>query len=278
MFVGKGENDFAKHLPEAARQVLIHKGETADNSIILKISTIGRQMPAQGEHLETFDEGSTLLTFDQSGSHEKTEVAVEHDSLLGEDDEIELSIRYYKDGELQSLPVVPRLIFTLRQEKEIWRLVEITAAAHIPLTDADYLKGLRRDQDEANEVQAQVHMTGIAAAQAAYAAKHPDLGYACVLSSLSTPDPTTENGGYAYSPGLGNEESSGYRFAISECEGTPASKYLVTAVPMDSDATSKTFCADESGTLKFVVGGKSSTCFSRGQPVNAGTPPGAAVD
>jgi hypothetical protein len=117
MFMGKGENDFARHLPEAARQTLIHKGETPDTSIILKISTIGRQAAAQGEHLETFDEGSTLLAFDQSSGREKTELAVEHDSLLGEDDEIELSIHYYKDGQLQSLPVVPQLIFTLRQEK-----------------------------------------------------------------------------------------------------------------------------------------------------------------
>jgi hypothetical protein len=278
MFMGKGENDFARHLPEAARQTLIHKGETPDTSIILKISSIGRQAVAQGEHLETFDEGSTLLTFDQSGGREKMEVSVEHDSLLGEDDEIELSIRDYKDGQLQSLPVVPRLTFTLRQEKEVWRLMEITLAAHIPLTDPDYLKGLRRDQDEANELQAQVRVGGIAAAEAAYAAKHPDLGYACTLSSLSAPDPTAESDGDSNSPEVANEESNGYRFAISGCEGTPALKYRVSAVPTVPDATLKTFCADESGTLKFVMGGKGSTCFVQGQPVNTGSTAGTTVD
>ncbi len=278
MFMGKGENDFARHLPEAARQTLIHKGETPDTSIILKISTIGRQAAAQGEHLETFDEGSTLLTFDQSSGREKTEVAVEHDSLLGEDDEIELSIHYYKDGQLQSLPVVPQLIFTLRQEKEIWRLMEITVAAHIPLADPDYLKGLRREQDEANELQAQIRAGGIAAAEVAYAAKHPDRGYACTLSTLSAPDPAAESGGASYSPDVANEESNGYRFTISGCEGTPASKYRVSAVPADADATLKTFCADESGILKFVIGGKVSTCFVQGQPVNTGVAAGATVD
>jgi hypothetical protein len=278
MFMGKGENDFARHLPEAARQTLIHKGETPDTSIILKISTIARQAAAQGEHLETFDEGSTFLTFEQSASHEKTEVAVEHDSLLGEDDEIELSIHYYKEGQLQSLPVVPRLIFTLRQEKEIWRLMEVTVAAHIPLTDPDYLKGLRREQDEANELQAQMRVSEIAAAEAAYAAKHPDLGYACALSSFSAPDPATESGEASNSLGLANAESGGYRFAISGCEGTPASKYRVTAVPADSDETLKMFCADESGTLKFVIGGKGSTCFTHGQPVNVGAAAEVTVD
>ena len=48
MFLGKGENDFQKHLPEAAHQALIHKGETPETSSMLRISTIGRQMVAQG--------------------------------------------------------------------------------------------------------------------------------------------------------------------------------------------------------------------------------------
>src|SRR5271167_3945126 len=47
MFLGKGDKDFEKHLPEAARQAWIHKGETADNTVVLKISTIGREMVAQ---------------------------------------------------------------------------------------------------------------------------------------------------------------------------------------------------------------------------------------
>ncbi len=128
MFLGKGENDFTKHLPEAAHQALIHKGDSPETNIILKISTIGRQMVAGGERLESFETGPNLLISEQNDGHEKYEIAVEHDSLLGEDDEIEVSIHYYKDGQLHSLPVLPRLIFTLRQEKEIWRLTEVTAA------------------------------------------------------------------------------------------------------------------------------------------------------
>ena len=119
-------------------------------------------MVAQGEHIETFDAGPTLLITTQNEGHERIEVAVEHDSLLGEEDEIELSIHYYKDGQLQTLPVVPRLTFTFKQEKEIWRLNEVTAAAHVPLTDPDYLKGLRKEQDEANETAAQNRVSIIA--------------------------------------------------------------------------------------------------------------------
>ena len=94
-----------------------------------------------------------------------------------------------KMDNLKSLPVVPRLIFTLKQEKEIWRLTEVTVAAHVPLTDPDYLKGLRKQQNEANEAQAQSRVTIIAAAETGYAAKHADRGYTCTLATLFAQEP-----------------------------------------------------------------------------------------
>lgn len=266
MFLGKGDKAFEKHLPEAARQALIHKGETADTSVVLKISTIGREMMAQGAHVETFDVGPTLLISAQNNGDERIEVAVEHDSLLDEEDEIELSIDYYKDGQLQTLPVVPRLTFTFKQEKEIWRLTDLTAAAHVPLTDPDYLKELRREQNEANENAARNRVAGIASAEANYAAEHPDLGYACSMDTLF-PQAPAEQGAPSSPTDDTNDAGNGYRFALSGCTGTPALKFRVTAVPTDSDADLKTFCADESGILKFVTGGRSSSCFSLGEPV-----------
>jgi hypothetical protein len=268
MFFGKGENDFTKHLPDEARQTLIRKGETERTSVVLRISTIGRQLAAEGGgHIETFDEGATLLVTEPTPGHEKIEAVVEHDNLLGEEDEIELSFHYYKEGQLQSLPVVPRLTFTLKQEKEIWRLTEVTAAAHIPLTDPDYLQELRREQNEANEGAAQNRVNAIAASETGYAAQHPDLGYTCTLANLFPQVPATENEPSPYAEDA-SEESNGYRFAITGCVGTPASKFRVSAVPSDADAGQKTFCSDASGTLKFTTDGKSSTCFSEGQPVN----------
>ena len=270
MVFGKGENDFQKHLPEDARQTLTRKGETPETSTILRISTFGRQMVGQGERLETFDTGPSLLSIVVS-DHEKVEVNVEHDILIGEADEIELSVHYYKDGQLQSLPVVPDLTLTLKQEKDIWRLTEITAAAHFPLTDPDYLKGLRKQQDEETESQARSRVAVIAGAEAGYVGKHPDLGFSCSLSTLFSPDPGANPGESSalYDPGQGGDEWYGYRFALSGCEGNPAAKYRITAAPIDSEAGLKTFCTDESGTVRFVVGGKASSCFSRGKPVGA---------
>jgi len=272
MFMAKDENDFAKHLPDDARKSLIHKGENPDTSVVLRISALGHQMMSEGEHIETFDVGPTILTFDENNGHEKVEVVVERDSLIGEENEIELSVHYYKDGQPQPLPVVPRLIFTLKQEKEIWRLTELTAAAHVPLTDADYLKGLRKQQDESNESAARRRVTVIGMTERNYSARHPDRGYTCTLGTLFAPDPGEETG-YSYDPGQGNEEWSGYRFTLSGCDGNPASKYRVTAVPISTDAEVKMFCIDESGTLKSIAGTKSSACFSRGEVLNAGAQP-----
>ena len=96
MFLGKNAEDFAKHLPDEARRTLIHKGETPETSVVLRISTIGRQMVAQSENLETFAEGPTILVSEEKDGHERIEVVVEHDSYLGEEDEIELSFHVYK--------------------------------------------------------------------------------------------------------------------------------------------------------------------------------------
>ena len=280
MFLGKGENDFVKHLPEEARRALVHKGDSQETNMVLRISAIGRQLVAQGEHIETFDTGSTLLVSEKNNGHEKFEITVERDNLMGDGDEIELSFRYYKDGQLQSLPVVPRFIFTFNQESDIWRLTEITAAAHIPLTDLDYLKGLRKDQDESNQAAAQNRVTTIAMAEHAYAARHPDRGYTCALDTLLTPEPGAMPGeaGAVYDPGQGNEEWSGYRFVISGCEGNPASKYRIMATPLDSDSGLKMFCADESGTIRSLSGTKSSGCLSRGEVVNTVFAPNSSAE
>lgn len=272
MFLGRGENDLAKHLPDITRKALIHKDESPESSIVLRIAAAGRSMAAQGRMLETFDTGPNILVTEQS-DNERVEVAVEHDSLMGDQDEIELSVHGYKDGQEENLPVIPRLIFTLQQEKDVWRLTEITVAGHIPLTDPDYLKGLRKQQDEANEQTAQMRVNMIVNGQKAYSAAHPEIGYACTLSSLA-PQKTDSTAGEAtatFDPGQGGEEWNGYRFTLNGCGGTPSSKYRLAAVPIDSDSTGKTFCADESAKIKFVTRGKPSSCFSGGQELNQPT-------
>jgi len=277
MFMSKNPNDLAKHLPEIARQTLIHKGDSPSSSILLRISAASRSL-ATGEKVETFDSGPNILVSEQPDRHERVEVAVEHDSLYGEQDEIELSIHDFKDGQEDALPVVPRLIFTLKQENEIWRLTEVTLAAHVPLTDPDYLKGIRKDQDEANERLILMRVNMLVAAEMSYATAHPDRGYSCSLSNLGlqnnnsngSEDTPSEGGGMS-DPGQGAEEWNGYRFQLTGCSGAPATKYRLTAAPVDTDSETKTFCADESKQIKHLVGGKPSRCFTDGKIENSAT-------
>ncbi len=278
MFLGKDPGAFAKHLPAVASQALIRKGETPETSIVQQFSMIGRQMVAQGKHIETFDEGSTLLVSEQKEGAEKikVEVVVEHDSLMGENDEIEVSIHVYRDGQPEFLPVIPRLLFSMTQEKEIWKLTEATLAAHVPLTDPDYLKGARKKQDEANEIIAAMRVNMIATAEKGYISTHPDRGYTCSLSALfgqgdAANLPTQAPVGDA--PDIASE-SNGYHFALTGCNGNPASKFQVIATPTESDAEMKAYCADESGTVRFDASGKGSACLSRGQAFN---PPPAGI-
>ena len=264
MFTGKGDNDFNRHLPDAARAALVHKGDTPETSFLFRVSGAIRGLSMQGDKLETFDTGPNILVTENTNNHESIEVAVEHDSFFGEEDEIELSVHPYKNGEPDILPVIPRLIFTLKKEKDIWRVTELTLAAHIPLEDPDYLKGLRKQQDELHESAAQGQMNMIAQMETNYAANHPDTGYACTFAALY---PNTEGEPSAVAA-FATQESNGYRFSLAGCSGKPAARYRLTAIPIDADSEMRAFCLDQSGALKSVAAADSSTCFSQGKMVS----------
>ncbi|HZW93683.1 MAG TPA: hypothetical protein VFF64_12095 [Candidatus Eremiobacteraceae bacterium] len=275
MFQGKSADAFEKHLPEVARSALIRKGETSETSLVQTFSMMGHQLIAGGRRVETFDVGPNLLISEQEDGKQKVEVTVEHDSLMGEQDEIEVSIHAYSNGEPQFLPVIPRFIFSMTEEKDIWRLSEVTVATHIPLTDPDYLKGVRKKADEADENMASSRVTMIVAAEMSYASTHPERGYTCHLADLfdkadTTGTPPQVPGGRR--PELSGDESNGYHFSVSGCDGSPAPKFQITAVPTESDSGMKAFCSDESGRVRFDANGSGTACLSGGKFLNQATP------
>jgi hypothetical protein len=266
MFVGKAPDAFEKHLPDAARKMLISRGENAETSIVKKIAMAGRQMSSSG-HFETFDEGSQFFVFEPEGAHEKIEVMLELDSLLGEEEIIELSVHYYQNGEPAFMPVLPRLSFTMKQENEVWKLSEVTLSGRVPLEDMDYLKGVRKQQNEINEKIASGRVRVMVTEELAYAEKHPEKGYICNEADISSQPAEEQSSDQSFSPGPIQipDESNGYRFSLSGCSGAPATKFQVTAVPVDTESGMKAFCADQSGKLRFVANGKGPECLSRGE-------------
>lgn len=273
MFLGKNPQDFKKHLPKPAIEALVSKGETPEDSILLRISMVGRQLGAS-EHVETFDDGPMLLVSESNEGKgkdkEKTrlEAMVEHDSFSGDSDEIELSVHFYRDGKEEFLYVVPRLTFSFIQEKEVWKLSDLTITAQIPLTDAEYLKGVRKKVNENNERLASAHVAMLASFEATYAAQNPGRGYTCTLSDLYPNAPAEEFTGYAYPANTGGSESAGYHYELSGCDGNPATRFQIVATPIDADEGMKAFCADESGNVRSQANGNGSECLSQGQPLN----------
>ncbi|HUO13479.1 MAG TPA: hypothetical protein VMX38_00720 [Verrucomicrobiae bacterium] len=273
MFFAKSPDDFLKHLPEETRRTLIHKGDSPQASWLLRFAVLGQQLNSPGQHIETFDVGPTLLVVDNGKGSERFEVTVEHDSFTGDSDEIQLSVQYSKNGQPVALPVIPSFTFTLSQEKEIWRLTDVRAAADVPLTDPDYLKGLRHEQNEQNEMIVRMRMSMITAAETRYAAQHVGKGFTCSVQALF---PGEQSDGSAAGNSLGlqpnNDAWNGYQISMSACDGSPALKYRVTAVPVDDeDDEMQAFCSDESGVIRSITADKSSSCFSDGQPLTKET-------
>ena len=263
MFTGKRVDSLQRHLPEATLRALGGKGGNSQNSLIFQISMMAHQAQAQQNRLQTFDVGPILMSTEQNNGREKFELIVERDDLQGEEDQIELSLKDYENGELQVLPVIPRIIFLMQQEKEIWRLSKITLQGEFPLSDPDYLKGLQDRQNKSLENMTRFSLNAIVRAENSYAAKNSDRGYSCKLNDLFS---TNFKAGseQLFNPDLAKGESNDYRFSITGCDAPPSTKFQVIAVPVDPDSGLKTFCTDQSGSVRYIKNGKPAECLTSG--------------
>ena len=258
-----------KHVPDAARSVLAHGGDIPQMQIVRELTSFRAGISANGGELETFESGPLLLAIEEKTSQHKVEIVVERDDLAGDADEIELSVRSYSEGQPESLPVVPRIILSMKQEKEVWKLSEITVAVHVPLSDPDYLKGLQKIQNSNFESAATAGLRAINTAQVTYSTAFPERGFTCTLSTLGASetqgDPSPE---YAMmiDDSLASGNRNGYIFSITGCDIPPASRYRATAVPADPGSGMLAFCSDESGVIRYSADGHAATCLSEGVP------------
>ena len=161
MLFSKSPKAFEKHMPEHVLEAFNKADSGWANKFMSPLSALQRQATMEGQHLETFEAGPLLLTGESmQGNHqERIEIAVERDDLSGEDDQIELSLHIYKDGLPDRLPIVPNLILDMKQEKDIWRVSQITVAVHVPLSDPDYVEGIAEDMRKTHQrmVRVQAH-------------------------------------------------------------------------------------------------------------------------
>ena len=271
ILLDKTPGTLEKHLPHAARKTLFRGGESEQMPVLRELTSFRRGITTSGGQLETFDSGPVLVTFEEKASQQRIEIIVERDDLAGDGDEIELSFHPYLGGKPEPLPVVPRLIVTMKQEEDVWKLDEITVAVHIPLSDPEYLKGLQKAQTSSSESASTGSLRTLNTAQISYSSAFPERGFTCTLATLGGSgqvEPSPEHA-MLIDDALASGRMHGYVFSITGCDVPPASSYHTTAVPADSDSDSelRAFCSDESGVIRYSSDGKAATCLSEGVPL-----------
>lgn len=291
MFFGKTPGTFEKHLPQATRMAMRKAGTASSTSMLSGFSALTSQLAASGQQVQTFEAGPTLMTIENAQTHTKFEITVESDELRGDEDEIALAFRGSKDGETQTAGAKFGLTFTMKQENGIWRLNEVSATLGVSLTDPEFLKALttklrpgiseahagspavlseQNAMTAANESAAVAGLRTLNTAEITYNATFPGRGFTCTLSDLGGMGGgggVTESQAMLVDPRLASGRKNGYVFALSGCDGTPASRYSVTAMPAVSNSGARAFCSDESAVIRFSADGKANSCLSAGQPL-----------
>ena len=266
MFLGETPDHMERHLPEVAKKAFRQISASGNDNFLAQISMMSAQARMGG--LQPMEAGPILLLSEEPAQREKFEVVVERDSLMGDEDQIELTFHIYKNGKEERLPVLPRLTFDMVLQANVWRLNEINFSARMPLGDADFIKGFVTDmvdkQKTQNEMRGVYHVRSIAKIESAYHAAHPDRSYICSLPDLgqAAQDLNPEGQKSSVIDGLASGSSSGYVFALTGCTNA---RFQVVAEPATPESGKQAFCADESGRVRAAKDGKAVTCLTRGE-------------
>ena len=292
MFFSKQPGTFLKHLPAVTRAALEKSGATTTLQQYSALTT-------QQNTFQKFETGPVMFSAIDAKTGQKVEVVIDQESQHGDQDDIELSIHTYKNGEAQRTPFMPRLVFSMKTEAGAWALNEIAITIKLPLADPDLLKSFADGMNKAKLAaasgvqQTQVRPIGqqpsgqmsvnafgseanvlavmhkILVAETTYAATYSVVGYTCSLSDLDGFGAAEPNQHQAMliSSGLASGKNQGYTFSLSGCAGPPATSFRLTATPMQHGYGQRAFCADQSGTIRASDAGSVASCGSSGTPV-----------
>ncbi|HEV3038214.1 MAG TPA: hypothetical protein VHA33_10600 [Candidatus Angelobacter sp.] len=232
--------------------------------------------------LKTFDSGSVLLSF-APNEKEKVEVRVESDDLSGNQDEIQLSLHVFRDGQEQSIPFMPSITVGLKQQDGLWRLNEVGGSAKLEVGDpkffTDLLKFQQQDESEVQgkksnaevpekpaerpKIPASSIVSMLGYAEMRYAHANPEIGFTCNLAELfANNDPGFSE---VLDPQVGTGSYNGYRFTATGCDGKPASTFHLIAEPIAAGAGSQAFCTDPTHNIRISDDGRAGTCLASGR-------------
>jgi len=285
MFFSKTPGTFVKHLPMATRTALEKSGLLAN---LQQYSLMANQLQTHGLNVLTFDAGSVMLAGEDPKSGQRFEITVENDALRGDQDDIDLTFHAYANGQEQRTPFMPQITFSMKQEAQVWKLNEISVTIHLSLADPDLLKAITekmapqagthsaialRNESAAQTAGRDAMVVGamrtILKAEVTYASRYPKVGYSCRLSNLDGfgEGEPNERQAMLIDSGLASGKRYGFVFTLSECNGTPAVGFHLTATPNGNALGRKTFCADQSGLIRSSDDGTPATCLASGTPL-----------
>ena len=283
-----GSKAVQKHTTVEIQQMISEASKNASDKASAEMMTMFQQfttMPslASEKDLQTFDSGPVLLSFAQSSEKQKIEVHVEADDLSGDLDTMQLSIHWLKDGQEQTIPFMPIIIVGLKQQEKVWRLNEVGGNARLIVGDPKFFTDLLKFQEseeqdtqprqkpktEATEkpeppkLPASSVISMLAYAEMRYAHVNPDLGFTCNIADLFT----GKDAGFseALDPQIATGTYNGYRFAVTGCDGKPASVFHMVAEPVAAGSGSQAFCTDPTHNIRTSDDGRGSTCLAAGR-------------
>jgi len=268
MFIQPKPGALEKHLLDITRKMVMRGADPGKSDVLRAFIGFSAGFTANQKRFEKFDAGPILFSMEPAGVQQRIEVLVDSDDLLGDRDVIGLSLLIYKNGLEQPLPVLPEFMFTMEREQEIWKLDEIAVTLRMPLGNVDFLKGLKKMQNDTSETIAVASLRTLNRAETSYARTYTGYGFSCKISDLAeTKDKAGPQPAMLNDPALATGSKGGYKFLISGCGSQPITRYQVAAVPEDSDVGLKAFCSDESGIVRSSADGTAASCLSVGVPV-----------
>jgi type IV pilus assembly protein PilA len=281
MFFSKTPGTLVQHLPAATRAALEKAGALTK---LQEYSAMASQLQAQGQHFETFETGSVLLSTEDAKTGQKTEMTVVNDALRGDQDDIEMAFHIYKNGKEERMPFMPQMTFSMKQEGQVWTLNEISITIRLPLADPDLLRTITEKmkpqapttttftahamepsvQTASSDAMVVAAMRTILTAEVTYATSYPTVGFTCSLASLDGfgGGEPNERQAMLINSGLASGRKYGYVFTLSGCGGAPATSFHLTAAPSGNAYGRKAFCADQSGVIRSSADGNAATCLA----------------
>jgi hypothetical protein len=282
MFSG-GEAPFKKHLTLEMQRKLqeVMKGPSSNG---VPLQAFAMAASSDPDRFQAFDLGPILFSFNNPDLHERYEIKIDSEQARADEDAMELSLHYMRNGVEQQTPFALRFVLNMKRQEGTWRLDAVTLSATLPIGDprimdqswwgpAALLAANGAGQENSSAVVLDdrpklsplraVRMIGMA--ENIYAQNHPGIGYTCKLADLvNVGKGLDEDGVYKFmDAAFAGGTYNGYHFTISGCEHRPVRTFRVMAEPVAGKG--KAYCSDHTNNLRASDDGRGTTCLVSGK-------------